>query len=163
MAATPQSVKTLLHSVDSELGTIVRQARYLGTVRNVILEVLPGNAAEHVHVADIDGHRLVLHTDSASWATRLRYSEPGICRALAQRLRVHTDKIVTRVRPDLARPEPGTSRRYISAHNCGHMRQVADYIDDPELARSLQRLADRATTGDSGNTDQAAATGRALT
>lgn len=151
-------IKSLLHAVDGELGAIVRQAGQLEALRKVVLEVLPETAADHVHVAGLDHGRLLMHVDSAGWATRLRYAEPSIRRALAQRLRLHADNIVTRVRPALAQATRPVVERRISAANRDHMRRVAAYIDHPRLAQTLLRLA--------GGTDepyQAAATGRALT
>lgn len=145
MTPAPRSVTSLLHTADSELGAIARRAGYLATVRRVVLDALPADAAAHVHVAAVDSNRLLLHTESAGWATRLRYTEPAIQRALAQRLRLHADRVIIRVRPDLAPPARRRIKRHISAANREHMRQMADYIDNPELARVLLRLADRVT------------------
>lgn len=160
MSSGPRPVKSLLHTVDAELGSIVRHAGHLRRVRDAILTALPPAAAAHVHVATVDTQRLLLHVDSAGWATRLRYAEPAIRHALAQRLRLHVDKMVTRVRPELAPAPRARIKRQISAANRGHMRQVAGYIDHPELAQMLLRLAEQ---GMSAEPSQAAATGRALT
>lgn len=160
MTTGPQAVNILLHANDAELGAVARHARYLARVRQVVADAAPSGAAAHIHVAAVDAKRLLVHTDSAGWATRLRYADPAIRRALAQRLRLHTDTIVTRVRPDLARPERVCVQREISSANREHMRRVAEHIDHPELARTLLRLARQ---GDGDAPSQAAATGRALT
>lgn len=160
MNSTPQPIKSLLHGLDDPFGSIVKQARQLDTVRSTVLEALPDHAAAHIHVAAVDNARLVLHTDNAGWATRLRYAEPSIRRALAQRLRLHTDRVVTRVRPGLAPAATPRRQRRISTANREHMRRVSGHIDNPELAHTLQRLADRTSSDE---TNQAAATGRALT
>lgn len=160
MTSGPQAVNILLHTNDAGLGAVARHARYLARVRQVVAGAAPASAAAHIHVAAIDARRLLLHTDSAGWATRLRYAEPAIRRALAQRLRLHTDTIVTRVRPELAQPERACVKREISSANREHMRRVAEHIDHPELAQTLLRLARQ---GDAEMPSQAAATGRALT
>lgn len=135
-------IKSLLRNVDGELGAIVRQAGHLGALRKIVLEVLPETASDHVHVAGLDHGRLLVHVDGAGWATRLRYAEPSIRRALAQRLRLHADDIVTRVRPALAQAARPPVERRISAANRNHMRRVAAHIDHPGLAQTLLRLAD---------------------
>lgn len=160
MSSGQQSVRSLLYSIDGEFGAILRHSGYLAKVRGVVLDVLPGSAAAHVHVASVANGRLLLHVDSAGWATRLRYAEPSIQRALAQRLRLHTDKVVVRTRPDLAQSAPQRTERRISAANREHIRRVAEYIDHPALAQTLQRLARHDTPED---TSHAATTGRALT
>src|SRR5690625_1595173 len=99
MGSGPRPLKSLLHTVDAELGSIVRHAAHLRRVREAVLTALPAQAGDHVHVASVDPGRLLLHVDSAGWATRLRYAEPAMRHALAQRMRLHVDHIITRVRP----------------------------------------------------------------
>lgn len=141
MNTGPQAIHILLHTNGAELGTIAQHAKYLARVRDAILMVMPDSAAAHIHVAAVDHQRVLLHTDSAGWATRLRYAEPALRRTLAQRMRLHCDRIVTRVRPDLAPRERARVERSISPANREHMQRVAAYIDHPELAQTLARLA----------------------
>ncbi|HLQ85274.1 MAG TPA: DciA family protein [Salinisphaeraceae bacterium] len=144
MNSRPRPVKSLLYMMDAELGAVVRRAGYLDSVRQAVLAALPQNAAEHVHVADVDRQQLLLVTDSAGWATRLRYAAPSIQRALAQRMRLHVEAVAARVRPMLARQEKKRVPRHISAANRAHMRGVADHIEHAGLAQALRRLADHA-------------------
>lgn len=141
MKTGPQAVNVLLHTNGAELGAIAQHAKYLARVRDSILAVMPDSAATHIHVAAVDHKRVLLYTDNAGWATRLRYAEPALRRTLAQRMRLHTDRIITRVRPELAPREPVRVERHISPANREHMQRVAAYIDHPELARTLSRLA----------------------
>jgi|SRR5699024_7359655 len=163
MSSGPKPLKSLLHAVDAELGSIVRHAEHLRRVRAVVLTALPAQAGSHIHVAAVDPGRMLLHVDSAGWATRLRYAEPAIRQALAQRMRLHIDNITTRVRPQLAPTPRRLVQRRISADNRSHMHQIAAYIDHPELAQSLHRLADQSAKPATTAPSQAAATGRALT
>src|SRR5699024_8536684 len=137
----PQPLRTLLHTLNADLGTLLRHAEYLQAVRKAVTDVLPEAAADHIHVAAIDRQQLVLHTDSTGWATRLRYAEALIQRGLAQRMRLQIERVLIRVRPALARTEAEPVERHISNAKRDYMRRIADYVDDAELARALLALA----------------------
>jgi len=145
-------LSSLLDADQGALGGIARHARRLERVRRAILAALPGNAAPHLQVAAVDAQRLLLHVDSTAWATRLRYAVPAMRRQLAQQLRLHVETIRIQVRTSPITPHSASVIRHISATNRRHIQRVAKHVDDPALARALQRLA-----------DHAAATGRALT
>lgn len=149
MNSSPRSIKTLLHTVNPELGVILRHAEHLRRVRTAVIKALPDAAADHIHVADISPQQLILHTDNTGWATRLRYAEPAIRRILAQCLRLHVEHIKVRVRPSLARPTSTPVERQISRANRDYIKRVAGYIDDAELTRALLALA---TQGDTQHT-----------
>src|SRR5690625_607402 len=115
MYTGPRPVNNLLHTASSDFGLVVRHAQYLRRLRDAVISTLPEAATAHVHVAGMHDTQLVIHTDNTGWATRLRYAEPGIRRALAQRLRLHVDRIRIRVRPDLAQTQTLPVMRHISA------------------------------------------------
>jgi len=76
MGSGPRPLKSLLHTVDAELGSIVRHAAHLRRVREAVLTALPAQAGDHVHVASVDPGRLLLHVDSAGWAGNRRCAAP---------------------------------------------------------------------------------------
>src|SRR5699024_6751357 len=142
----PRPLPTLLHTLNADLGMLLRHAEYLQAVRKAVTEALPEAAADHIHVATIDRQQLVLHTDSTGWATRLRYAETAIQRGLAQRMRLHVERVLIRVRPALARTPTAPIERHISSANCDYMRRIADHVDDAELARALRTLSNHGAT-----------------
>lgn len=137
----PRPLRTLLHTLNADLGMLLRHAEYLQAVRKAVTDVLPEAAAEHIHVAAIDRQQLVLHTDSTGWATRLRYAEALIQRGLAQRMRLRVERVQIRVRPALARTQTMPVERHISSANCDYIRRIANHVDDAELARALRTLS----------------------
>lgn len=150
MNSGPRPVNNLLHTASSDFGLVVRHAQYLRRLQNTVICALPEAAATHVHVAGLHDTQLLIHTDNTGWATRLRYAEPGIRRALAQRMRLHVDRIRVRVRPGLAQSQTLPVERHISTANRDYMRSVAGYIGDTDLARALLALADASEdSGDS--------------
>lgn len=142
MGSTPQTIQSLLHAASPDLAQIIGRTHFLARMRAALLEILPDAAASQVHVAGYDDRCLTLYVASAAWATRLRYMEQDLCRALAQRMRLQVDRVQIRVRPMMAgqsrtKPRP----RFLSAASRQQLERSAAYIDAPELAEALRRLA----------------------
>lgn len=142
MGSTPQSIQSLLHVTAPEMADIMGRARFLARIRRALLEILPEAIAPNLQVAAYEDYQLRLHVASAAWATRLRYMEPELARALAQRMRLQINTIRIKVRPvALAAPARQRRPRYLSAATRHHLEQTAGYIDDRALADALHRLA----------------------
>lgn len=141
MGSIPRSIQSLLHTATPDIADVLGRARFLERIRRSLLEILPPPAAPHVHVAAYDSYRLCLHVTHASWATRLRYMQPAIARALAQRLRLQVDSLEVRVRPPRMQTEAPSQARVVSRVSRHHIRQTAAFINDPELAAAMNRLA----------------------
>lgn len=141
MGTTPRSIQSLLHTATPDIADIMGRARFLARIRASLLEILPAQAAEHIQIAAYDDYRLRLHVTNGGWATRLRYMEPAIVQALAQRMRLHVQDVQIKVRPPLVTPPPARRARPMSDGSRAHIRQVAGYVTDAGLADALARLA----------------------
>ncbi|MES1954627.1 DUF721 domain-containing protein [Salinisphaera hydrothermalis] len=142
MGSAPQSIQSLLHIAAPDMADILGRARFLARIRAALLEILPDAAAPHIQVAGYDDFQLRLHVASAAWATRLRYMEKQLTRALAQRMRLQVDGIRIKIRPvNLGPFQPVQRARYLSIDTRRHLEQTAAYIDDRSLADALRRLA----------------------
>lgn len=142
MGSTPQSIQSLLHIASPEVADILGRARFLARIRAALLDVLPEAIAPQMQVAGYDDYLLRLHVGNAAWATRLRYMEANLRQALAQRMRLHIDRVEVKVRPiglgPLTRaPQP----RLMSPHTRRHIELTARYIQDQPLADAMRRLA----------------------
>lgn len=142
MGTTPQSIQSLLHIATPEIADVLGRARFLARMRAALLDVLPDAIAAHLQVAAYEGYVLRLHVTNAAWATRLRYMDIALKRALAQRMRLQVDRIDVKVRPVRLDLSAGPVRpRYLSPAARAHIEQTARYIDDVALAGALERLA----------------------
>lgn len=141
MGTIPRSIQSLLHTATPDIADLIGRARFLERMRASILEILPDTAGQHVRVAAYDNYRLRLHVSHGAWATRLRYMQPAIIQALAQRMRLHIDKVEIKVRPAIDPAAPAPTPRYISDDARAHLKRSAHYIGDAELAAALERLA----------------------
>jgi len=117
---------------------IRQQKELLQSVR----KVLPGDLAKHVHHSLLSGNKLLIYTDSAAWATQLRFYQQKLI-AAAEALSKNTTanmqiKILTQqTGPSLQQAEaaiiPSTERREAIRSLC-----LAD--PDSELAHALLNL-----------------------
>ncbi|MES1928286.1 Zn-ribbon-containing, possibly RNA-binding protein [Salinisphaera dokdonensis CL-ES53] len=141
MGTTPRSLQSLLHTATPDIADLIGRARFLERMRASILEILPDAAQPHVRVAAYDNYRLRLHVTHGGWATRLRYMQPAIAQALAQRMRLHIEHVEIKVRPETDETAPVRVPRFISDTAREHIRRSAHYIEDRELAGALEKLA----------------------
>ncbi len=72
-------------SDDGDLGEIIRHARDMGTLAQVLQDALPPTAAESIRAANIreDGELVVL-TSSSAWAAKLRFETDALIEAARQ-------------------------------------------------------------------------------
>ena len=89
MAATPRKPHRKVGEILGEkrrprntLERLVRRAAARESWTQQLQALLSPNVAPHCRVASIDGHRMTIHVDSASWATRLRLELPSVKPAL---------------------------------------------------------------------------------
>lgn len=107
---------------------------------------LPAECRPHCRVAGVDGDTLVLIADSPAWRSRIHFAASQIIGHFNQ-----LDKFsLTRLRIRVGRPEPEAPPRRSrtpgdepSAGVARAFEQLADDVDDEQLAASLRRLAAR--------------------
>lgn len=145
MRKPPRSVNDLLRSPPQTLASVLRRAAFLQEIEAVVRDGLPAGARGQVRVAACDERGLVLHVANGGWATRLRYQQNAIRRALAQRMRRDVPRIDIRVRPMAAPTPPRRPPRRLSDGARAQIGATARCVaDNPGLAAALRRLADTA-------------------
>jgi len=103
-------------------------------------QLLPETLQPHCIHARIKGDRLILHTDSPVWATRLRFHAPQILtssRKFAPKLNELDVRIFL---PEIIRP----SRKPLGSlplKTAALVSQLADSIDDDAIRAALKRLS----------------------
>jgi len=106
MPRKPRPLSELLSDSRSSLGKLAAGAAQRVSLRQQVKTCLPAELAPHVSAANLRDDTLVLITDSAAWAPRLRYAGPGLRELLARRHAIHARKITVKVRaPDPADPD----------------------------------------------------------
>lgn len=122
------------------LSQICNHIEKINELQIILLENLDSPLNEHVIVADIRQQTLVLHTDSAAWAAKLRYLTPELLKAFkSDTPRIRTIRI--KVMPPDSLNQTTRRAQPVSAQAADAMREVADKIEDPALRSTLLSLA----------------------
>lgn len=138
MARSPRSVRRLLN----DKPTLKRLQLELSAQRallNAVRRCLPDEIQPHCVAAQKRDRLLILHTDSAVWATRLRYLAPKVVSLL------HNDypslrevKVRLFIAPGQRKPSPHVARRSDAAAQIIH--DSARETKQPQLQAALRRL-----------------------
>ncbi|MGJ8513664.1 DciA family protein [Carnimonas bestiolae] len=136
----------------SELTPLLSKAQAIAKAQQQLEEHLPEELKGHVLVGGITDGCLTLLTDRAVWLTWLRFERArllALLRYLPEMSSVST--LAFKVRPLKPTHVPLQQRRYLSASAAAHIKECADYTDDPTLKASLARLAAHTTADDTSN------------
>ena len=133
-----------LHGSDP-LSEIINQIARLQHLSQTLRGALPAPLEQHCQVANVRGQSLLLHADTAAWATRLRYMAPTLVTALQNQGYPGIQHITVKVRPRYNAPEPAVTprKRNMSQSSARILRDTADSLSDPAIKRALKRLASR--------------------
>jgi hypothetical protein len=130
------------------LRNIFAETRILLDIQSAVKAVVSAD----IHVAALHEGELHLITQSASIATRIKYSQKSILGALkAERLSAQVKSIKVSVRPqthDLYENSPHPPRDAIAPNweNGRQIKSAADHIDDLGLKSALLKLSERANS-----------------
>lgn len=134
------TISDFLASSD-RLSQICNHIKKINGLQIKLGEYLGKPLAAHVAVADYRQNTLVLHTDSAAWAAKLRYGTPGILAAFkgdlpgirTVRIKVVPSGMLMRIPRRAVKVSAGTAEG---------IRQAADQIADTALRSTLHSIAD---------------------
>lgn len=124
------------------LGHLMAQAERLNQYNRILRAYLPPPLQDHVVLVSLDQDNWTVHTDSATWATRLRYALHNIRQGLGNQLGIPLPKPHVLVVPASLPPSrPPRPRLRLSEQNARLLEVTASAITDARLSAALRRLA----------------------
>lgn len=115
--------------------------------RQLIAEVLPAGLMEQIVFVRVDHGTAKITVKSSAFAARIRFHTHDIQQQISRNLPV--DNVTLHVLPAgtiLPAPRPSDRAKPVaSTKTVSAIRQVANSLDDPDLKRSLERLAGNLT------------------
>jgi hypothetical protein len=105
---------------------------------------LPLSLANHVLHCVVNEKKLLLYTDSAVWASQLRFLKQEILQAASKVQQAPLDKLHIRILADQINESPRTTGRKAnlpSEEKIAMIRDQANNIQDSQLGQALQRLS----------------------
>ncbi|MFZ1325185.1 MAG: DciA family protein [Candidatus Contendobacter sp.] len=123
------------------LGALMTRARELKRLSGIFLAYLPPQLRAHALLVRLDAERWEVHTEAASWATRLRYALATIRQPLGQQLSIVLPKPRIRVKPAALPPVSHRPPLALPQGSAEQIERLARTLSDPALRAALQRLA----------------------
>jgi hypothetical protein len=139
MSRIPQSVKTahsvghVLSNSDASLGKLLRHARHLARLEDLLRTLIEPELADRFQVAAARENRLLLITPTAAWATRIRMMAPQLIESLRSSGAQGIEFIDIRVAPLSLEPVVSRIRRPLTpaaAQALEHMAQLGSWDKD---------------------------------
>lgn len=130
-------------SSSRHLRDLQTEAHRLDAATRAMRAALGTDIAAHASVARSDNREIVLVTDAAVWATRLRFAEADIAAAIAPQTRPGArPRVRVLIQPPRAERPPAAGPQ-LSARAAATIAQVAVHLEDERLRKVLLRLASR--------------------
>lgn len=126
------------------LGELMQRAEHLVKLTRIFRAYLPPHLHDHATLIRLDAEEWVVHTDSSSWATRLRYALHNIRETLGQQLGIELPKPYIRVVPPevpVRKPRPPMK---LTKRSAKVLEIAARNQSDERLSAALRKLAARA-------------------
>ena len=112
-------------------------------ITNKIRSHLPVELAEHCEFGSIKGSSMIIFSDSAAWATRLRFHSNELVRYLNQEYKYSLTSIKFKIAPIKGkRKKPKPQPFHIDKENINSIRQLSYSVTNEELGDALAHLAD---------------------
>jgi len=129
-----------------QFGVVIDKAKRLLKIQQLLAHVLDNESLTHCHVLNIENNQLVVATDNAAWATRIRYEEAEIVQYLQQFPETRMIQFIQcHVRPATAAPklidDKPPMKRHLSDSSRSLIRDAADNIADEKLKAALIHLS----------------------
>lgn len=142
-AKQPLLLGSYLADKESHLAMLCQHVEFLADLEKKLLGHLPESLRSHCKIANFSNKTLVLHTDSAVWATRLRYCTPDILRFMQTDCKLVTLKTIRiKVKPAVHQPlQKVREKTLLSPSTSDFIRQVANSLADKDLRKSLHNIA----------------------
>ena len=139
----PAQINSILKDTHSVLGKLCQHAEYLAHLENQLCLFLDSPLNSHCNVANYLNDTLVLHSDSAAWAAKLRYNIPAILNFMQNECNLNTLKTIRikiKLPDNTTQPVPNRKISAISRAAALLINQSAATMTDNDLRSSLLNL-----------------------
>jgi len=143
MTKKPERVGAL-YKKNTILSKLSERTQQLSKLDDVLQQVMPAQFASHCHLANINDHTLIIHTDNASYASLLRFQAISLCKAISEHLPQIVNKLEVKVKPKLQAPLAEVmSKQSLPDDAALALEQTAEHMEDGPLKTALNKLAKR--------------------
>ncbi|WP_027148213.1 DciA family protein [Methylobacter tundripaludum] len=142
MAKKPTSFKAALSFPSRTIAHFYSQIEQQKQVLQRIHEVLPATIAQHALHCVVNGKKLLVYTDTAAWASQLRFYNSAILAAIAPVTRDSVSIMQIKVRVEtLQAASPSRKPNIPSAEKIEFIHNHSLTVSDEQLKLALLRLS----------------------
>ena len=143
MTKKPTSFKAALSFPNRTIAHFYSRIEQQKQVLQRIHGVLPATIAEHALHCVVNGKKLLIYTDTAAWASQLRFYNSAILAAIAPVTRESVSIMQIKVRMEAMTTAslPGRTPNIPSAEKIELIHNHSFTVSDEQLKRALQRLS----------------------
>ncbi len=139
-----KSINKLLEKTQPQLQRLAQRCQVLEQINSIIRHTVPNPLNEHCHVANLRRTTLIIHTDSALWASQLRYLSPSLMEKWHQETNLpDIRKVEIKVRFNYQPVRHYTHNPSLSKQSESLLRDTAEQITHSKLKSALLKLAQR--------------------
>ncbi|HRX62385.1 MAG TPA: DUF721 domain-containing protein [Candidatus Competibacter sp.] len=135
------AIGEVLYRQRGVLGELVTQAEKRVRLSRIFHAYLPPHLRDHAELIRLDEEKWTVHTDSSSWATRLRYALHNIRDTLGQQLGFPLPKPHIRVVPPTLPLPVARPPLRLTPKSAKLLEIAARNLSDERLSAALRRLA----------------------
>ena len=136
-----KTVTKILLNSSSHLRTLLAHAARLEALTVLVCNALPAPLNQHCRVANVRGDVLVLHADSAVWASKLHYQLPVLQLRLAETGPSFQIQIKVRSFSSTVDQPLAVKTTRLPKERAALIAALADDTSSPELQAALRCLA----------------------
>jgi hypothetical protein len=143
MAKKSTSFKAALSFPNRTIAQFYSQIEQQKLVLLRIHKVLPVAIAQHALHCVINGKKLLVYTDTAAWASQLRFYNSAILAAIAPVTRTSVSIMLIKVRMETSATafQPGRTPNIPSAEKIELIHKHSLTVSDEQLKKAMQKLS----------------------
>lgn len=142
----PIPLKKIIHSGNQNLRRLTGSIHQIKQLNKRLARILPANTCQHCQISSVSEDSLIVHCESAAWATRIRFEQAKIIKTFKD---LGIKSISIHIHQAKAPHEPTKSVKNLSSKAAESLTQLAEGTTDHKLKSALQRLAKRANKNES--------------
>jgi len=139
----PIPLKNIVNSNSSKLRQLTKNIQHIKQLNRRLTGILPASATQHCQIGSINDQTLILHCQSAAWATRIRFEQSKIIKAFRD-LGIKSVSVHIQQPGNLVARRSLPPKREISPKSATLLQQLAENAGNDKLKAALRRLAQRA-------------------
>lgn len=148
LTSEKHSIESYFKNPKHQLANLVDKINQLRVFNQALIGILEDKLMRHCQVVNVEQGTLTLITDSASWATKLRFQTPEILKKMQTSstfLKIKKLKVLIRPKERLiTKKQPKKKTLHLSRESAQIISDAANHLKNIRLKKALNKIAEHA-------------------